>query len=637
MLDFMRSRAKSTWIKGLFLVIALVFVFVGVGSFGDDPQVQILATIDGETITSQEFERAYRNVESNYREIYKERFSPELMQSLNLRQETLDRLVDAKLLLREAERIGFRASDTDVRKEIAAFPAFQSYGSFSNDSYRRVLRYLRLTPRQFEEEQRNRIVVERFRGFIEGSVRATDDEVTALYEYEQTQANLSFIKIVSSDLVDMVEVNPDALKTFYGDNRETFRTPERVRLRYVAYDAQDFQEDLVITSKEVETFYKNNLGRFAEAKQVRARHILLTIDESDSEELKRTKRETAEGLLRQIREGEDFATLAENHSEDPGTAPDGGDLGFFGAGDMVQPFEQAAFNMKAGEISDIVESSFGLHLIKVESIKPEREKPLEEVTEVITAELLGSAAKKTAEQAVRRDRKLIGEGTTISELAGSPGRIPGESPLVAKNETIPGVTQPELLINTALGQSPGQISQPIKAGDSWYLVSLTERIPSQVPEFEEVKENIEARYRSQQAEILATDKAEKLFAKVSETKNLEDLAKAEGLQLEETGLFTRRGAYIPKIGSIPELKNAAFKLHAGEPIAPQSYSWGGNAFVVALKELLPADAEELEERRDELRQALLQRKRNTANREFVTYLKKKVVVEYNRENALKSS
>ncbi len=637
MLDFMRSRAKSTWIKGLFLVIALVFVFVGVGSFGDDPQVKILATIDGETITSQEFERAYRNVESNYREIYKERFSRELMQSLNLRQQTLDRLVDAKLLLREAQRLGFRATDTDVRKEIAAFPAFQSYGSFSNDSYRRVLRYLRLTPRQFEEEQRSRIIVERFRAFIEGSARATDDEVTELYEYEQTQANLSFIKIASSDLVDMVEVNPDALKTFYGDNRETFRTPERVRLRYVAYSDEDFREDVTITSEEIETFYKNNLGRFAEAKKVRARHILLAVNDSDTDELKRKQRETAEGLLKKIREGEDFATLAESHSEDPGTAPDGGDVGFFGVGDMVQPFEDAAFGMKAGDISDVVESTFGFHLIKVESIKPEREQTLEEVTEVITAELLDSVAKNTAEQAVRSDRKLLDEGKTISELADSPGRIPGESPLVASNETIPGVTQPELLINTALGQSPGQISQPIEAGGVWYLVSLTERITSKVPEFEEVREVVEARYRSQQAEKLATDKAAKLYTKVSETQNLEDLAKAEGLQLEETGLFTRRGAYIPKIGSIPELKTAAFKLHTGEPVAPKSYSWGGNAFVVALKELVPADPQELEERRDELRQLLLQRKRNTANQEFVTYLKKKVVVEYNRENALSPS
>jgi len=185
MLDFMRQRARSLWIKALFLVIALVFVFFGIGSFGDDSQVQIVVTVDDEPITLQEFQRAYRNVESNYREIYKERFTPELAQQMNLRQQTLDQLVDARLLAKEARRIGFSASDEDVRQEIATSPTFHSFGAFSPDRYRRLLRYLRMTPQEFEEQQRDRLVIERFQKFMDGSIRATDYEVEELFRFEQ--------------------------------------------------------------------------------------------------------------------------------------------------------------------------------------------------------------------------------------------------------------------------------------------------------------------------------------------------------------------------------------------------------------------------------------------------------------------
>ena len=133
MLDFMRQRARSLWIKALFLVIALVFGFFGIGSFGDDSQVQIVVTVDDEPITLQEFQRAYRNVESNYREIYKERFTPELAQQMNLRQQTLDQLVDARLLAKEARRIGFSASDEGAQ-EIAPSPPSQ-LRRFSPDRY----------------------------------------------------------------------------------------------------------------------------------------------------------------------------------------------------------------------------------------------------------------------------------------------------------------------------------------------------------------------------------------------------------------------------------------------------------------------------------------------------------------------
>ena len=635
MLDFMRQRARSVWTKALFLIIALVFVFFGIGSFGDDAQVQIIVTVDDEPITLQEFQRAYRNVEANYREIYKERFTPELAQQMNLRQQTLDQLVDTKLLAKEARRIGFRASDEDVRQEIAASPTFHSFGSFSPDRYRRLLRYLRMTPQEFEEQQRNQLVIERFQKFIDGSIRATDYEVEELFRFEQEKMNLAFLKIASADLVDMVTITEQQVREFYTNNTESFRIPERVRLHYVSYAPEDLEAEASVSEDEVLDFYNAHKGdRFTEEKQVQARHILFSLADGVSDERKADTRSTAQRILERARQGEDFAVLAEEYSQDTGTASNGGDLGLFGRGRMVKPFEEAAFDMEVGQVSDLVETTFGFHIIKVEAIRPERIKPLEEVADTVTEELLERRSRSIAEQRAREDRKNIADGTTLLQFAESVGLEAKETPLVNQNETIPGLGRRPKLVETAFGQSPGQISDPVQVDDTWFLVSLAERVPSRIPEFTAVQEEVEEQYRSEQAERLAQEKADKLLTKLKETKDLSSLAKAEALTVEETGAFARRGGYIPKIGVVPDLKAEAFRLTPKAPVAPQSYTWGGNTFVAVLKEYIPADPEQLEEQRDDLRQSLLQKKKTAAYQELTKYLKERAKIEYNQRNLL---
>lgn len=635
MLDFMRQRARSIWIKALFLVIALVFVFFGIGSFGDDAQVQILVTIDDEPITLQEFQRAYRNVEANYREVYKERFTPELAQQMNLRQQTLDQLVDTKLLAKEARRIGFRASDEDVRQEIASSSTFHSYGSFSPDRYRRLLRYLRMTPQEFEEQQRNRLVIERFQKFIDGSIRATDYEVEELFRFEQEEVNLAFLRIASADLVDLVTITEQQLREFYTNNTESFRIPERVRMHYVSYEPEDFEGEASVSEDEVLDFYNaHKADRFTEEKQVQARHILFSLADGISDERKADTRSAAQEILERARGGEDFTALAEEYSQDTGTASNGGDLGFFGRGRMVRPFEEVAFGMEVGQVSDLVETTFGFHIIKVEAIQPERIKPLEEVADTVTEELLERKSRAIAEKRAREDRKKIADGTTLIQFAESVGLEAKETPLVNQNETIPGLGRRPELVETAFGQSPGQISDPVHVDNTWFLVSLAERVPSRIPEFTAVQEEAEERYRSEQAEHVAQEKADKLLTKLKETKDLASLAKAEALTVEETGAFARRGGYIPKIGAVPDLKTEAFRLTPEAPVASQSYTWGGNTFIAVLKEHIPADPEQLEEQRDDLRQALLQRKKTAAYQELTKYLKERAKIEYNQRNLL---
>jgi len=168
-------------------------------------------------------------------------------------------------------------------------------------------------------------------------------------------------------------------------------------------------------------------------------------------------------------------------------------------------------------------------------------------------------------------------------------------------------------------------------------VSLQERIESRIPDLAQVQEEVERRCRGEQAEQLAEEKAQKLHAHLKKTRDINNLAKAEGLTVEETGPFARQGNYIPKIGNIPDLKTAAFQLTPEEPVVQKSYAWGGNAFIAVLKEHIPADSEELEKQRDDLRKSLLQRKQTAAYREFIRYLKEQSSIEYNQQTLLGAS
>jgi len=638
MLDFMRKRKQARMIQVLFLIIIFVFIFWGFGNpFSDDPIPNSVAVVEGEPIALSDFQRTYENLKASYREAYKERLTPEMLQALNLKQQTVDQLVNSTLMRQEALRVGFTVDDDELRDSIRNISVFQEGSQFDQTRYQRILTAARITIGEFEEGQRNDLLRKKLERFVSAAVSATTDEALELFRFNNERLNLAFIKIPSTDLLSAVTVEKKDSEDYYKTHNESFRQPERIRFAYLAYPAGHFESKVQVTPQDEETFYNDHkTERFTTPAEVHARHILFSYPDNSSAEDKVKLRETATSVLTRARGGEDFAALATTYSQDTGTAPKGGDLGFFPRGRMVKPFEEAAFNLSAGAISDLVESQFGLHIIKAEEVHAERERPLDEVRTEIRQELIRERARDLARDHATQDHGKIQTGATLAEVAQSVGLTIVESPLVSRDESLPDLGRQPELTNAAFSLAINQVSEPVQAGEAWYLVSLRERVESKIPDFAQIADDVEKRIRGEKAEQLAKTKADALLTQAKEKKDLTAVAIAAKLEVEDSGLFSRQGSYIPKIGNLPDLKKEAFRLTPESPFPSQTYLWSGTAFVVMLKEKLPANTTDFEKKKEELRDELQKRKQATVLEDFVNTLKKQATITLNQEALLNS-
>ncbi|MBI3798602.1 MAG: SurA N-terminal domain-containing protein [Deltaproteobacteria bacterium] len=634
MLEFMRRRARSSIIKVLFSIIVLVFIFWGIGGSVSGGRPDVVASINGQTVSYKDFQRAYENVKASYREAYKDRLTPELLKMLDLKGQTLDQLINSRLLVGEAQRVGFSIDDGEIRQAIAAMPVFQTDGKFTQTQYLRVLRFYQASASEFEEEQRARLLSQKLQALINKTSRVTDEEVQELFRLASEKVNLSFVSVASANLVAQVTTDKTAVEEFYNTHRESFRQPEHVRFVYVAYPATHFAPQVQIADQDIAEVYDDNKdSRFTTPERIHARHILFSVSTDAAAEDRAKARETASDILKRARNGEDFATLAKAYSQDTATAPQGGDLGTFARehGHLLKPFEDAAFKLQAGEVSDLVETQYGFDIIKVEEALPEQARPLAEVKEEIRQELIQERARDLARQRAQEDRSKVQNGTPLAEVAQAAGLTPVDTPLVARDETLADLGRQPALIESAFSLSTQQVSEPVQIQDTWYLLSPQEKAPSAIPDFATVANEAEKRWRSEKAEQLAQEKAKAILARVQETKDLAAVAAQENLKVEATGPFTRQGGYIPKIGSLPDLKTAAFRLTSDAPVVPQTYLWGGNAFVAVLKEQIPPNPQEFDKQKTAIRDELLKRQQDAAVEDLVRYLKQRATITYNQD------
>jgi peptidyl-prolyl cis-trans isomerase D len=628
-LKFIRRNADALWVKVIFGAIVVVFIGWGIGGglVGGEKAVEV-ARVNGETIEPADFHRIYNNMRRVYQDVYKDAFKPEMVKALDLKGKAVDQLIRTSLLRQEAHRLGLGVSEVEVRDAVAAIPSFQQDGRFDKDLYLRILRANGFTPGEFEDSQREQILVDKVQDVITSGVHVSEADARERYRFENEKVNLAFVKFDAPAFLQQVDVTDAEVQAYYDKHQDTLRDPDRVRIEYVQYPADKWLEQADVSDAQIKEYYDAHVDEYSKPEEVHARHILLKMDPQADDGFKAEVRKKADEVLAKVKAGEDFAALAKQYSEDS-TAADGGDLGSFGRGKMVKPFEDAAFALAPGATSEIVESPFGLHIIKVESKEEAGTKPLDAVRGEIAAALKRSSARDVARTRAAAGQAKAAAGASLASIAEADGVKVETPPPFSKTEATAALGV-GALGDAAFTTEAQAVGAVIDAPPGFYVFRVVEKIPAHVPPLAEIRERVGNEARTEKAAALAKTKADAALAEMA-TSDLDTVAKGAGLTVDETGPFGRQGPFIPKIGVSPDLKKDAFNLVPEKPNAPAVYSVSGNYFIARLKERLAADEEKFNAEKDTLIGEAEKRLKSQAVEQFVNYLKARATIEPNQD------
>ncbi len=634
MLHFVREHARSKVIQVMLLGIVAVFIFWGVEAVVSGVNARTTAAwVDGTPIEAIEVARAESNMLQSFRRMAGDAMTKDFMKQLNIRQRALDELIDRRLLIAQAQELGLEISDKEVADVIVSTPAFEADGRFNPDVYRRALRGARLAPAEFEESQRESLLVGRLQAIVEDGIMITEAEARAELLAREEKRSLDFVKLTFADQTEGVVVEPAALAAWYEKHGKDFEEPEKAEIEYLAFGPDGFTEGILVEESEIGAAYEaGKEARFTQPEGRRARHILVTLKRGATKEESTAAREKVRGFVERIEKGEDFGAVAKEGSEDPGSKDKGGDLGFFERGRMVKPFEEAVFGLDVGEVSEIVETPFGLHVIKLEEVRDARTRELEEVREELTNELRHQKAIANAGVAAQAAHGEVKGGKDLAQVAAA-GKLEVTRPgALAQNATLPGVGAAFPLWEKLWAAEAGALVEPIQAGETWVLARMIEKVPAHVPPLDEVRERVEGAYRRELAEAKVVELAAALLAAARKEGSLAKAAKAAGRKVETTKPFDAEGSHVEEIGGVPDLKQITFGLTKEKPLPEKTFVFGGDAFVVALDEIeTPAADEEFAKKVETTQKEMEEATRREVFTSYVKDLKLAATIEIDRQ------
>lgn len=632
MLDFLRRNSRSWAVKAVLAIISLVFIFFLGGGGQLSGNSRAVATVGETEVTIDDLQRSMQRNEQFYRQQYGDRLTPDLLKMLDIPSMTLNQLVDAAVLRQEAEDLGLRVPDEALRLEIREIPAFHREGQFSPAAYRAVLQRQGIGPAAFEYDLREQILIEQLVDLVRRGIHVSEAEVREEFHRNNDRLTLEYIKLSALDFESEVTVDEQELKAYFDERVDQYREPERIRVRYLEYDPEAFADKSAVTDEQVEERYALHADLdYTVPETVSARHILKKVAPDADDDARKAARDAIEAAAKRIEAGEDFAAVAKEASEDS-SAENGGDLGKFERGRMVPAFEEAAFALSPGQVSDIVESPFGYHVIQVYEKTETRVKPLEDVRDEIVAKIAEEGADAKAFDAAAADAREAQDARSLEKVAEQRGLKIGTTAPFASGEPVTEVQPAASFGEAAFALADiDSVSEAIKAGDHYYVLQLAERIPSRVPALDEVREDVTSAYRKDRARELAREGADALLEKLRATPADAFEAALDGRELVEAPGFTRRGGFIPGLGALPGLKDVAFQAKADGELMPRVFAEGDAVYVLRRKSLQPASEEEFETSKQELTADLQRQREQAALDEFLRERKAATEIGYNQE------
>ncbi|GFD81770.1 peptidylprolyl isomerase [Tenacibaculum sp. KUL118] len=544
MLERIREGSQGPWAMAIIALIVLSFVFAGVGSYLTSSGTTAVATVNGEEISAQELERAYQNqraqMESQYGESIAQLFSSEQYLA-DFRRNVLDRLIAEKLIQQQASDMGLRVSDEQIREAIVEMPEFQFGGQFDNERFQAILRQNGFQVADFRDYLRVQMTQNQLAAALTNSSFALDGEVQQANALQRQTRNAKYVLISADEFAGSVEVTDADVEAFYNNNIASFDTEEKVKLAYIKLSVEDLKARVSVDDAAVRTYYDNNISSYGTEEERRVSHILIESgDDVDG------AREKAESLKAELDSGADFAALAKENSDDTFSAENGGDLDFITPEMMDPAFNDAAFALaNVGDISDVVETEFGFHIIKLTDIKEAQVKSYDEVASDIRDSLLYDAAMEKYFELQNTLAEIAFEVPDTLEDAANAVDLPVQESVLFSRNTAPAELSLPGLLDTAFSSElveEGLNSDIIELDDETVVVArVIEHQPQRTQSLDEVREGIEASVKAEKAkeaaEAWAFDIAQKVRAEES----------VEG-ELAEKSVAWQTAAAVPRSG-----------------------------------------------------------------------------------------
>jgi peptidyl-prolyl cis-trans isomerase D len=635
--DNLRHLKFILW--GVVLVfVLLVFVDWGAGRAGGGGSGSAAVRIGSRTVSEAEFLDEMRRLDQRFAQIYGEQWN-QIREQVDLARQTANFFIDRELQIGEARRVGLTVTREELQEAILEDPSFRDEsGEFVGpDMYARILRaYFRMTPEAYEERVSEDLLIAKLNTLAERNVWVSDAEVDSEFRRQREVADFDVIQLRYEPFLSQIEIAEAGARAAFDETAEEYRREEERIIRYLLVENSRMQRALPVEVDELKAYYDQHVDEFLEGEQASARHILIRVA-PDATELERGEAELrANGVAKIAQGGADFTALAAEHSEDPGSKDNGGDLGWFGRGQMVSEFENAVFSAKPGDIIGPIRSQFGYHIIKVEGFQPEHQRPFDEVQELIRSRVLEERvaieAKARAEGLARR---LLSEAPETEEqwqaIADEEEIVVlNQSPPFSAGEAIAGAATGPELADQAFAAKLGDIEGPVEVPRGWIVWQLAEIRPEGVPSFEDVRSEVEQKLRRERAVELAADQARAVADRWRSGEDAAALATEFGTAVTEARDH-RHGQVVGALGVLSELDRAVFAATEGQVVGPVAAGIGGGVVIAKVATLELVDPGELESSRDDLRARLMAERANQLIRSILNERRRDTVVTVNDE------
>ncbi len=631
MLDLMRRKAQSPVIQITVVVIALVFVFWGVGSSQRGSSNEI-AQVNDQAITIQEYRQALDRMITAYRQQLGDNLPDDLVNSLGIKEQALEQLIQNLLLRQGAGEMGIQVSKEEVKQSIEKLEAFRSNGAFDMNQYKKVLARSRMTPAGFENSVRIDLLSGKLLQALARLTKVTPAEIKERFILENEEISLEYVRFQPADFTDKVQLSDQELSAYYEEHQENYKTEPQVRLQYLVYPLKDYLDRARPSDEEIRAYYRNNRERFSTPELRAARHILLKLDSNAPEEQVRRRQQEAEEILARAGSGVDFAELARKYSEGP-SAAQGGYIGQVGRGDTVPAFDSALFALAEGGVSQPVRTSFGLHIIKLESIVPARVTSLDEARPEIIAQLKQTRARNLAlADANQAYEKIILAGSLAKYGATGAAKVKRTGFFAQGSPPAGPVPRDPAFIRAAFSLKKGELSSLVTLDQGYAIIFAEDRKAPEILPLDRVREQVRVAATTARAEALARKAAEELLAAGKKGDDWPAAVKAAGGSLEQTGFFSRANNTALRRAMLPgAIIDQGFALTKTRPF-PEKIIAQDSSFYVFRLQAKKEPAEELfVEQRDGIKARLEKEQRLALMTAWLNRLRSRAEIEVKRE------